>query len=63
MPPDGSSEFDLHFAKSMHNLDDLRANAAYDVFFCYCQANIPKNDEVVHPATVFEDVKQEGYMW
>jgi hypothetical protein len=62
MPPDSSSEYDVHLLKSMQALSDLGNSMSTDVFISYCAHQTP-GESVVNPKAVKEHLEQAGYSW
>ena len=65
MPPDSGAEFAAHLEQSVRALRDLRSELSTDIFITYCQDNVPVTPEdikdLVHPQTIADDLKEEGY--
>ena len=63
MLPSSGADFDVHLAKSMRELNDLKDDLTTDVFMFYCSKDIPpygKEDQYVHPQRICEDMEQRG---
>ncbi|XP_070533769.1 uncharacterized protein [Ptychodera flava] len=62
MPPDSSSNFDVHLENTMRDLEDIRFSMTSDIFMLYCHDNLPKNgDNAVDPKKVKDNLEKEGY--
>ena len=64
MPPDNSSDFDMHLERNLQDLNNLRSSMTYEVFLVYCAANIPQiGDEGrrVAPRKIYDDLKMSGF--
>ncbi|KAK3609671.1 hypothetical protein CHS0354_035956 [Potamilus streckersoni] len=62
--PSDKSDFDNHLRKSVQELIEINQNISTHVFFLYTKKNVPdlaKEKEVVHPGTVMEDLRKEGF--
>ncbi|KAJ8304991.1 hypothetical protein KUTeg_018574 [Tegillarca granosa] len=58
MPPDTSSDFDVHLVHAVSGLKDLRRSMALDMFCSYCPKNCPKDkSDPLHP--VFIDMTEK----
>lgn len=64
MPPDNSSDFDMHLERSLVDLKNLRHDLSYEVFMLYCQDNIPnigEEQQKVAPRQMFNDLQASGF--
>ncbi|CAH1774243.1 unnamed protein product [Owenia fusiformis] len=62
--PSDANDFDLQIQNAVQGLDDLKQNFLHDIFFLYCQADIPadKSDESqLHPGKLMKDLEEAGY--
>ncbi|KAL3862611.1 hypothetical protein ACJMK2_008567, partial [Sinanodonta woodiana] len=62
--PSDKSDFDNHLRKSVQELIEVNQNISTQVFFLYTKKNVPdltKEKEVVHPGTLMEDLRKEGF--
>ena len=66
MPPDNTTEFDIHLAHSMKELDDLRTNLSTDLFISVCDADMQADLQsvtYVHPKTIIQHLTNLQYKW
>ncbi|KAK3098103.1 hypothetical protein FSP39_016142 [Pinctada imbricata] len=62
MPPDTNNDYDVHMAKTMSGLQEMKKSLATDIFISYCEKDAPKDrSKVIHPATVHDDLTNHGY--
>ncbi|KAK3765970.1 hypothetical protein RRG08_002213 [Elysia crispata] len=62
MPPDSSTDFDLHLVQAVRGLKELQQEVSAEVFACFCPADLKKEDEeTVLPTRVMKDVQELGY--
>ncbi|RUS90000.1 hypothetical protein EGW08_002267, partial [Elysia chlorotica] len=62
MPPDSSTDFDLHLVQAVRGLKELQLEVSAEVFACFCPADMEKKDEeTVLPTRVMKDVQDLGY--
>ncbi len=63
MPPDNSSDFDIHLERSLRELDNLQDDMSHDVFMVYCNADIPhigEEGKCVAPRRIYDDLTNNG---
>ena len=66
MPPDSTTEYDLHLQNAVRDMEDLKDDLSSDAFFLFCPANVPSEEEmdnIVHPKTIKEDLEKKHFKW
>jgi len=64
MPPDNSSDFDVHLERNLLDLNNLRKDMTYDAFFVYSPDNIPgvgEEEKMIAPRRIFSDLQLSGF--
>ncbi|XP_077989757.1 uncharacterized protein LOC144444214 [Glandiceps talaboti] len=63
MPPDSTSNFDVHLENTMRDLEGIRISMTSDVFMLYCHDNLSPvgNKDAVDIRTIKDDLEKEGY--
>ena len=63
MPPTSNTDYTLQMETAMQQLDGLEHDLASDVFFVYCEKDLPQeiaSDRAVHPSRIKDDLAKVG---
>ena len=64
MPPQSGTDYALQLENVVRDLDDLEGVIGTDLFFMYCEGDLPDGGEqVVDIRTVKADLDKRGYKW
>ena len=64
--PQSTLEYNVQLQRGMSDLASYKEELAYDLFFMYCQSDLPlegQNESKIHPYQVYQDQKKNGYKW
>ncbi|XP_060074414.1 uncharacterized protein LOC132554131, partial [Ylistrum balloti] len=62
MAPDTNSDFEVHLDQDVNNLQQIQNEMSVNIFISYCIKDAPGDrSKVIHPATVYADLENEGY--
>ena len=67
MPPQSSTDYDLQLQNTVRELQDLQEDMLCDVFFLFCEKNIPlqtDSDRLIDPKRIKDDLEtKHSFSW
>ena len=67
MPPQSSTDYDLQLQNAVRELQDLQEDMLCDVFFLFCEKNIPlqgDSNRLIDPKRIKDDLEtKHSFSW